>query len=162
MGGWGSGLGGIQWGIASDGERAYIPVADIYDPSPGGLHAIWLSTGKRAWLAPPPAPVCGKPSRSCSGAQFSAVTAIPGVVFSPSNDGAVRAHSATNGTIIWTFNTNREFSTVNGVKAKGGSMNGPAPVVAGGMVYVSSGYGAFGLRPGNVLLAFGPTQAGRN
>jgi hypothetical protein len=23
------------------------------------------------------------------------------------------------------------------------------------MVYVSSGYGAFGLRPGNVLLAFG-------
>jgi polyvinyl alcohol dehydrogenase (cytochrome) len=34
-------------------------------------------------------------------------------------------------------------------------MNGPAPIVAGGMVYVNSGYGAFGLRPGNVLLAFG-------
>jgi polyvinyl alcohol dehydrogenase (cytochrome) len=34
-------------------------------------------------------------------------------------------------------------------------MNGPAPIVAGGMVYVSSGYGTFGLRPGNVLLAFG-------
>jgi polyvinyl alcohol dehydrogenase (cytochrome) len=152
----GSGLGGIQWGLAADGERAYIPVADIYDPTPGGLHAIWLSTGQRAWLTPPPPPVCGTPSRACSGAQFSAVTTIPGVVFSPSNDGAVRAYSATNGSIIWTFDTNREFTTVNGVKAKGGSMNGPAPVVAGGMVYVSSGYGAFGLRPGNVLLAFGP------
>ena len=34
-------------------------------------------------------------------------------------------------------------------------MNGPAPVVAVGMVYVNSGYGVFGLRPGNVLLAFG-------
>jgi polyvinyl alcohol dehydrogenase (cytochrome) len=33
-------------------------------------------------------------------------------------------------------------------------MYGPAPVVAGGMLYVSSGYGIFGLRPGNVLLAF--------
>jgi hypothetical protein len=33
-------------------------------------------------------------------------------------------------------------------------MNGPAPTVVDGMVYVSSGYGAFGLRPGNVLLAF--------
>jgi hypothetical protein len=28
-------------------------------------------------------------------------------------------------------------------------------VGGGGMVYVNSGYGAFGGRPGNVLLAFG-------
>ena len=34
-------------------------------------------------------------------------------------------------------------------------MNGPAPVVVGGMLYVNSGYGAFGARTGNVLLAFG-------
>ena len=33
-------------------------------------------------------------------------------------------------------------------------MNGPAPVVAGGRLFIGSGYGAFGLRPGNVLLAF--------
>jgi polyvinyl alcohol dehydrogenase (cytochrome) len=83
------------------------------------------------------------------------VTAIPGIVFSPSNDGAVRAYAAATGAIVWTFDTNRNFTTVNGVRAKGGSMDGPAPVVAGGMVYVSSGYGTFGLRPGNVLLAFG-------
>jgi polyvinyl alcohol dehydrogenase (cytochrome) len=67
----------------------------------------------------------------------------------------VRAFSTKDGAIVWTFDTNREFQTVNRVKANGGSMNGPAPVVAGGFVYVSSGYGAFGLRPGNVLLAFG-------
>jgi polyvinyl alcohol dehydrogenase (cytochrome) len=116
---------------------------------------VKLSTGERVWHTPPPPPVCGKPGRACSGAQFSAVTVIPGVVFSPSNDGAVRAYSTTDGAIVWTFDTNREFSTVNGVRARGGSMYGPAPVVAGGMVYVSSGYGTFGLRPGNVLLGFG-------
>ena len=153
--GGGSGLGGIQWGIAVDAARVYIPVAEIYTPAPGGLHAVDLATGKRAWYAAPQTPVCGKPGRACSGAQFSAVTAIPGLVLSPSNDGAIRAYSSADGSIVWSFDTNRAFATLNGVTAKGGSMNGPAPTVAGGMVYVSSGYGAFGLRPGNVLLAFG-------
>jgi len=153
--GGGSGLGGIQWGIAADTERVYVPVAEIYNPAPGGLHAVDLATGARAWYAPPPEKLkCGKPSRACSGAQFSAVTAIAGIVFSPSNDGAVRAYSTTDGSVVWEFDTNREFTTVNGLRAKGGSMSGPAPTVAGGMIYVSSGYGAFGLRPGNVLLAF--------
>ncbi len=152
--GGGSGLGGIQWGIAVDETRAYVPVAEIYTPQPGGLHAVDLVTGQRAWFTPPAPPACGKPDRGCSGAEFSAVTAIPGVVFSPSNDGAVRAFSTTTGAVVWSFDTNREFTTLNGVRAKGGSMNGPGPTIAGGMVYVSSGYGAFGLRPGNVLLAF--------
>jgi polyvinyl alcohol dehydrogenase (cytochrome) len=151
----GSGLGGIQWGIAADAALAYVPVADIYAEPPGGLHAIALAKGTRRWFAAPVPPVCGKPSRACSSAQFSAVTAIPGAVLSPSNDGAVRAYSTVDGSIIWTFDTNRQFDTVNGVKARGGSMNGPAPVVVGGFMYISSGYGAFGLRPGNVLLALG-------
>jgi polyvinyl alcohol dehydrogenase (cytochrome) len=153
--GGGSGLGGIQWGVAVDGAHAYFPVAEIYAPAPGGLHAVQLGTGMRDWFAPPPPPVCGKLSRACSGAQFAAITVIPGIVFSPSNDGAVRAYSTTDGAVVWSFDSNRAFRTVNGVRAKGGSMNGPAPTVAGGMVYVNSGYGAFGLRPGNVLLAFG-------
>jgi polyvinyl alcohol dehydrogenase (cytochrome) len=154
--GGGSGLGGIQWGIAADGERVYVPVAEIYNPAPGGLHAIDLATGTRAWYSPPETPICGKPSRACSGAQFSAVSTIPGIVFSPSNDGGVRAHATGDGRVVWTFDSNKEFLTINGLRAKGGSMNGPAPVIAGGLVYVSSGYGVFGLRPGNVLLAFAP------
>jgi polyvinyl alcohol dehydrogenase (cytochrome) len=151
----GTGLGGTQWGIAADAQHAYVPIADIYAPEPGGLHAIDLATGHRAWLAPPAPPICGKPSRACSSAQFSAVTVIPGIVFSPSNDGAVRAYSTKDGSVVWSFDSNREFTTVNRVKARGGSMYGPAPVVAGGRLFISSGYGAFGLRPGNVLLAFG-------
>jgi polyvinyl alcohol dehydrogenase (cytochrome) len=43
---------------------------------------------------------------------------------------------------------------VNGVKGNGGSLDGPGPVVAGGVLYVNSGYGFIGQMPGNVLLAF--------
>ena len=67
----------------------------------------------------------------------------------------VAALSAEDGKVVWTFNTNREFETVNGVPAKGGAMDGPGPVVSGGMVYVLSGYVSLIGRPGNVLLAFG-------
>ena len=42
--------------------------------------------------------------------------------------------------------------------ARGGAIDGPGPTVAGGMVFVSSGYGLFGQMPGNVLLAFGPKK----
>jgi polyvinyl alcohol dehydrogenase (cytochrome) len=147
-------LGGIEWGSAVDGERAYFAVSDILSPQPGGLHAVTLATGQRAWFAPPRPPVCGS-GRGCNAAQSAAVTVIPGAVFSGSNDGALRVYSTTDGAILWEFDTNREFQTVNGVAARGASMIGPGPVVAGGMVFVSSGYGAFGGRPGNVLLAFG-------
>jgi len=150
----GGALGGIEWGAAVDAEQAYFPVADGNSPQPGGLHAVKLATGERVWFVPPP-PVKCTAGRGCNGAQSAAITAIPGVVFSPSMDGAVRAFSAKDGSIIWEYDSNREFQTLNGVKARGGSMNGPAPVVAGGLVYVNSGYGAFGSRTGNVLMAFG-------
>ena len=147
-------LGGIEWGSATDGERAYFAVSDITHPQPGGLHAVTLATGQRAWFAAPRPPVCGS-GRGCNAAQSAAVTVIPGAVFSGANDGALRVYSTVDGAILWEFDTNREFPTVNGVAARGASMIGPGPVVAGGMVFVSSGYGAFGGRPGNVLLAFG-------
>ena len=54
------------------------------------------------------------------------------------------------------FRTAREFQTVNGIKARGGSIDGPGPVVANGMVFINSGYSRFGGMPGNVLLALAP------
>jgi polyvinyl alcohol dehydrogenase (cytochrome) len=152
-------LGGIEWGTAADATHAYFAVSDITQPAPGGLHAVRLDTGQRAWFAPPRPPLCT--GRGCTAAQSAPVTAIGGAVFSGSMDGGLRAFSATDGAMIWEFDTNREFTTVNGVMARGGSIGGAGPVVAGGMVFVSSGYGAFGGRPGNVLLAFAvPAPAG--
>ena len=147
-------LGGIEWGSAVDGERAYFAVSDVTNPQPGGLHAVSLATGTAVWTAPPP-PVACAAGRGCSAAQSSALTVIPGVVFSGSFDGALRAYATSTGDVLWTFDTNRSFTAVNGVPAAGASIGGPGPAVAGGMVFVSSGYGAFLGRPGNVLLAFG-------
>ena len=148
-------LGGIEWGAAADTERAYFAVSDITTSQPGGLHAVNLVTGRRAWFTPPRPPACGS-GRGCNAAQSAAVTAIADAVFSGSNDGSLRAYSTSTGELLWEFDSNRNFTTINGIPAKGASMIGPGAVVAGGMVYVNSGYGAFGGRPGNVLLAFGP------
>jgi len=148
-------LGGLEWGAATDGERGYFAVSDITTAQPGGLHAVALATGKRVWFTPPEAPTCGS-GRGCNAAQSAAVTATTDVVFSGSNDGSLRAYSTATGEMVWETDTNRDFVTVNGVPARGASIIGPGAAVAGGMVYVNSGYGAFGGRPGNVLLAFGP------
>jgi polyvinyl alcohol dehydrogenase (cytochrome) len=76
-------------------------------------------------------------------------------VVSGGADGAVRAYASDDVRVLWTFDTNRDFTSVNGVKADGGSIDGPGPVVAGGMVYVTAGNGGIVGSPGNVLLAFG-------
>ena len=149
----GSIWGGIQWGAAVDGERAYFPVSDIRTPKPGGLHAVGLTSGQRVWYQPPPPLKCAS-ATGCSAALISAPTLIPGVLFSGSNDGALRAHATGDGSVIWEFDTNREFETLNGVKAGGGAIQGPGPTIVGGMLYLNSGYGDHLGRPGNVLLAF--------
>ena len=82
------------------------------------------------------------------------MTVIPGVLFSGSFDGHLRAYSTRTGKIVWNVDTAREFVPVNNVKAAGGSLDGPGPTVAGGMLYVSSGAGLVGGMPGNALLAF--------
>jgi len=147
-------LGGVQWGNASDGQNVYAAVSDHF-ASPnlkeaGGMFALKLATGERVWSTPSPG--CAKPG--CSPAQSSAVTLIPGVVFSGSLDGHLRAYATADGRIVWDVDTAADYQTVNGVKAKGGSLDGPGPVVVGGTLYVNSGYGMFGEMPGNVLLAF--------
>ena len=146
----GSALGGIEWGFAVDSDRAYFANSDYLTPEPGGLAAVRLRTGELVWYADPHEPVC----EGCSPALLAAVTAIPGVVFSGAWDGLFRAYSADDGSVLWEFDTNGAYETVNGVAARGGSINGPGAVVVDGTVYVNSGYAAFGGRPGNVLLAF--------
>ena len=66
------------------------------------------------------------------------------------------AYSTADGRVLWSFDTNRPFETVNRAAAKGGNINAAGPVVAGGMVFVPSGYSDLGGgNRGNVLLAFG-------
>jgi polyvinyl alcohol dehydrogenase (cytochrome) len=161
--------GGVQWGMATDGQKVYAAVSDVhavmntagpvggatFDPvEGGGLTALHLEDGSKAWFAP--SHPCQPPRPGCSPGQSAALTLIPGVVFSPGLDGHLRAFSTEDGTMVWDFDTAREYSTTNGVSGKGGSMDGAGPVIAGGMVFVNSGYPRNGGMPGNVLLAFAP------
>jgi polyvinyl alcohol dehydrogenase (cytochrome) len=151
-------LGGVQWGPATDGTKVYVAISDLAfqgrgpDPTQGGgITAYRLADGQQIWKTPPPG--CGD-RRPCSPAQSQAVTAIPGAVFSGSIDGHLRAYADSDGKIIWDFDTARDFDTVNQVPAHGGSLDVGGPIIAGGMVFVVSGYPGFGAMPGNVLLAF--------
>ncbi len=144
---------GAVWGAATDDRNAYFANAGQETKEPGGLYAVDLSSGHLVWFAPPDPTLC-KRGLGCYEVQSAATTVIPGVVFSGSQDGGMRAYATKDGAKLWTYDTNRPFDTVNGVTANGGSIDGPGPVVAGGMVYFTSGNGTFFGHPGNVLLAF--------
>lgn len=170
--GHGSAAGGIEWGSAADDQNVYVALSDVrnrrpasggnqtifgghgeYDPTAGGgMWALKLATGEKSWQTPPPP--CGD-RKGCSPAQSAGVTVIPGVVFSGDLGGRFRAYSTKDGSILWEVETAHDFTTVNGVEAHGGAIDGPGSVVVGGMVFVNSGYGFNGGMPGNVLLAFG-------
>ena len=168
-------VGGVQWGSAVDQDNVYVAVSDIGIRSSaegtagaqkalyggrsfllepglgGGIYALKLATGEVVWHTPHPG--C-RDVPGCSQGQSAAVTAIPGVVFSGGLDGHLRGYAASNGRIIWDVDTAHDYSTVNGVAAHGGSLDGAGAVIVGGMLYVNSGYANFGTAPGNVLLAF--------
>ena len=148
----GGGIGGIQWGIAADADQVYAPISDIIPGPGGGLFALKIANGEQAWYVPPAEPAC-KGKRGCSPAQLAAATLIPGVVFSGSMDGHLRAHATKDGALVWDLDTLQDYDTVNGVKAKGGSLNLAGPAVAGGMLFVNSGYNVMIGMPGNVILA---------
>jgi polyvinyl alcohol dehydrogenase (cytochrome) len=136
-------LGMITFGGAADEQSAYFGLRT------GGVAAVRLTNGEKQWFTPVQGPAAPGPR-----GETAALTAIPGVIFSNSWEGVVRAFSSEDGHLLWEYNTVRDFQTVNGVAAKGGSMAAPGPTVVDGTVFVGSGYTFAAGIPGNVLLAF--------
>lgn len=166
-------LGGVHWGSAADTRHVYVALggqglrykADSSVPGGyrqlpdsakgGGLFALDLMTGSRVWYTPPVA--CGlRPL--CSPAQSAPVSAIPGVVFSGSVDGHIRAYATANGKLVWDHDTARDYVTVNAARGSGGALDVAGPVIAGRMLFVVSGYALWGGMPGNVLIAYSVTD----
>jgi polyvinyl alcohol dehydrogenase (cytochrome) len=152
----GGALGGIEWGFAADAENVYIPVAD---PGGGaarkpGLTALKIANGAQLWHVPAPKAQCSWGTTRCNNSQSAAATVIPGVVFSGTADGRLRAYSTKDGAIIWEVDTAQPLNTVNAGQAKGGTLDGGGPTVANGVLYTNSGYGRLIGYPGNLLLAF--------
>jgi len=139
--------GEITFGGAADDRNAYFGTRS------GAIWALDLKSGEKKWTTP----IAPTPQRQSG--QTAALTVIPGVLFSGGQDGVVRALSTADGKQLWQFDTVRDFMTINGVAARGGAMGAPGPTIAGGMLFLGSGYTGLGNgRGGNVLLAFEPAE----
>ena len=150
----GSAGGGIIWGMAADEKNVYAAAADRQ----GGLNALDIGTGDLRWSVKIDAqPKCGWQGR-CGGAYASPPTVIPGLVFAAASDGHLRAFDVASGQKTWDFDTaGQTYSTVNGVeKQRGGPIESYGPTIAGGYLYLISGYNGAGGGgwSDNVLLAF--------
>ncbi len=160
----GSALGGVHWGIATDGVRVFAPISDPNVPAPlnaAGLYAIDIASGKVAWS--------WKASPDCGGGRQAKVAicagkfglsapplVVDGTVIAGGLDGRLYVFDAATGKLLATYDTAISYTTVNKIKGAGGSIDAAGPFAGDGMVFVSSGYGSFGQMAGNVLVAFRP------
>jgi len=156
--------GGVHFGMATDGERLFVPISDMQDehdgrkhesPSRAGIYALDPRTGKELWASPA--------NDACAGRQFcdpgisATITSMPGAVLAGHMDGRLRAYDAATGKVVWEVDTTQEWKTVSGEVAQGGSFGGGAgPMIVHGKVFAASGYGLYFHMPGNVLLVFAP------
>ena len=162
----GTPLGGIHWGLAVDGRRVFAAVNDPardrpgYTPQPG-MNALDIDTGEVLWRRPvEPDCSAGRRERYPRCDERYGLSAAPLVVdrsvLAASVDGRLFVFDAASGAVVFEFDTLRDFDTVNGVAAQGGSIDSHSLFAGAGMVFVGSGYGSFGQPEGNVLLAFRP------
>jgi polyvinyl alcohol dehydrogenase (cytochrome) len=172
--GTGGALGGVHWGIAYDKDTVYAPISSVGVPIPGewdgdpaikpGLYALDAKTGKIRWQYNPelppgtPGPPPGMPPIFPVHpiAMSAAPAVIDGVVIAATLDGTLHALDSTTGKLLWKQPTAKDYTTVNGVPGKGGSIDSASIYAANGLLIVNSGYGSFGQAPGNVILAFKP------
>ena len=152
-------LGGIHWGMAADPERGllFVPVSDrgtgpSQDPAAPGLHALRLADGAPVWSAATDTNCEGKDG--CYAGVSAAVLATDGLVFGGGLDGRLYAFDAETGRTLWRQETWRQYEAVNGIPTEGGAIDVHGPMVAGDMLFVTSGYRGFSQKAGNAFLAF--------
>jgi len=161
----GSPIGGIHWGLATDGERVFAPIhlfpgPDGTDPNQrAGLHAVRVDDGAVLWSYEPQPDCSGdRPQRvpNCKGVGLTgAPTVVDGAVVEGSADSILRAFDAKTGEVLFTYDTARAYTGINGVSGHGGAIDNASIVAANGFLFLNSGYGLMGgQRPGNMFLAF--------
>jgi polyvinyl alcohol dehydrogenase (cytochrome) len=172
----GTPVGGVHWGMSVENDTVFVPVADpewkltkwAYSPKPG-LTALDVTSGKIKWQHAAERgcaldtstidPQNGRHEENWPACHFAygysgAATSIDGAVLAGSLNGTLKAFSSSDGKELWRFDSKREFSTLNGVKAHGGSLDNAGPALGNGYLVLQSGYSYFNQMPGNVLLVF--------
>jgi len=162
----GTPLGGIHWGIASDGRRVFAaindPVVGLRSARPG-VFATDIKTGKQAWgydAKPNCAGERGKLVTQCASKYgFSAAPlVVDGAVIAATLGGEVLIFDSKNGALLKTLDTIGPKETINGVAGKGGSIDSHAISAGAGLLFVNSGYASFNQTAGNVLIAYKPKK----
>ena len=132
--------GGVDWSHAADHRKLYVAAASR-EPQAGRdnavLAAIDIATGALRWRQATPQPSCA-PSSLCEAVRAHAVTVIPGILFSGSLDGQLRAYSTIDGAAVWSFDTARAIPTLNGGAVRGGALGRNGPTVVDGMAYIDT------------------------
>lgn len=164
--------GGIHWGIAADDTHVYAPISYPGASIPGqdvdpslkpGLYAVNLNDGSIDWkfeVAPDCTDARKKFVPRCNRlfGLSGAPTVIGDHIITGGLDGRVYMLEKKTGKLVWTFDTARDFETLNGVKGNGGSFDNASIVAANGLVIMNSGYGLFGQGAGNVMIALKPKK----
>ena len=153
-------MGGVHWGMATDGDLVYVPISDVsvypqdaHKPAKSGMHALEVESGEPIWSTSVEN-ICGDAEWNCSPGLSAAGTLSNGLVFSGGLDGVLRAFDTNSGDVLWEVETNRPFEAVNGIDAEGGSFDSDGPVIVGDRLLVNSGYDKWGYKFGNVLLSY--------
>ena len=167
----GTALGGVHWGIATDGANFIVPINDPLKMSANkafigkaGVYAFDLKTGKPSWsfLAQP----------DCAGERATLVASctdkfgfsaapliVDGAIIGATLGGQVIVIDAKTGAAINRFDTVGPVTPLNkDIAGRGGSIDSHGISAGAGMVFINSGYGAFGQTGGNALIAYRPKQ----
>ena len=162
----GTALGGNHWGIASNFDRAFMTINDpkgMNGNSKPGIYSYFVGTGEPSWFYEVQ-PECNEERserlRRCESLfGFSATPlSVDGAVITGGLDGRLFVFNSESGELIYEYDTVRDYETINGVEGYGGSIDSHSISAGSGMVFVGSGYGQFRQVPGNVLLAFKPSE----
>ena len=153
-------MGGIHYGMSTNGEKLFVGVSDLPTNNPynvgaahPGVHALDVSTGEILWRNDLPNN-CEEGPFLCWPGISAAVSSTSDLVFAGGLDGILRALDTDNGDILWETNTRQSFGLRNGIEAKGGSIESDGPVIVNGQVFITSGYEKWAESPGNVLLVY--------
>jgi len=118
-------MGGIHYGMSTNGEKLFVGISDLPTNNPynvgaahPGVHALDVSTGEILWRNDLPNK-CEEGPFLCWPGISAAVSSTSDLVFAGGLDGILRALDTDNGDILWETNTRQSFGLRNGIEAKG-------------------------------------------